>query len=380
MEEKVLYSYSGLFDTPDDIIHAAEKTKEEGYEKFDIHTPYPVHGMDGAMGLKRSKLGYVALVLGLGGLVTALAIIYWMVVIDYPLIIGGKPYFAFPAFVPILFEVTVLGASVGTVLFMLFVFFKFPNNSHPLHDTPYMKAVSSDKYGLTILAEDAKFDEAKVQAFFESLGATLVTPIYFQTNEIQEKPKLFEPKFITFLVFAFIAVSWAVYFSYNSVLFWVPFNWMSDQNKTVAQEESEFFTDEYGMRKPVQGTVARGYLPYAFAGQPEAAAENLVNPLLPTEANLNLGQEKYNIYCSPCHGYFGEGDSRLQGQFPNPPSLHSAKVSEEWSDGRIYHVIVEGQNVMPSYSSQMSREERWATVLYVRALQRSLNAKESDLQ
>ncbi|MCB0753622.1 MAG: cytochrome c, partial [Ignavibacteriae bacterium] len=87
---------------------------------------------------------------------------------------------------------------------------------------------------------------------------------------------------------------------------------------------------------------------------------------------------KFNIYCSPCHGYLAEGDSRLRGQFPNPPSLHSEKV-RGWSDGRIYHVIVSGQNVMPSYSSQLSREERWAVVNYIRVLQRSLNAKESDL-
>jgi mono/diheme cytochrome c family protein len=74
----------------------------------------------------------------------------------------------------------------------------------------------------------------------------------------------------------------------------------------------------------------------------------------------------------------GEGDSRLRGQFPNPPSIHSEKV-RTWSDGRIYHVIVEGQNVMPSYRSQLTRQERWAVVNYLRVLQRSLNAKETDL-
>ena len=94
--------------------------------------------------------------------------------------------------------------------------------------------------------------------------------------------------------------------------------------------------------------------------------------------NKTSGKEKYNIYCSPCHGYFGEGDSRMNGQFPNPPSLHSKKL-QEWTDGRIYHTIEVGQNVMPSYSKQLSNNEKWATILYIRALQRSLNAKESDL-
>ena len=93
---------------------------------------------------------------------------------------------------------------------------------------------------------------------------------------------------------------------------------------------------------------------------------------------LAIGKQKYNMYCSPCHGYLGEGDSRLNGQFPNPPSLHSEKL-RSWSDGRIYHVITEGQNVMPSYRSQLTRQERWAVVNYLRVLQRSLNAKETDL-
>jgi mono/diheme cytochrome c family protein len=92
-----------------------------------------------------------------------------------------------------------------------------------------------------------------------------------------------------------------------------------------------------------------------------------------------MGQKKYDTFCSPCHGYHGEGDSRLRGQFPNPPSLHSEKI-RNWKDGRIFHVITDGQNVMPSYSSQITTEERWAVVNYIRVLQRALNAKESDLK
>ncbi|KAB2838527.1 MAG: DUF3341 domain-containing protein, partial [Melioribacteraceae bacterium] len=72
MSEKILYSYTGLFDTPDEIINAAEKVSEEGYKKYDINTPYPVHGMDAAMKLKPSKLGYAALVFGLSGTFTAI--------------------------------------------------------------------------------------------------------------------------------------------------------------------------------------------------------------------------------------------------------------------------------------------------------------------
>ena len=379
MTEKVLYSVNGLFDTADEIIEAAEKVSAKGYTKYDVHTPYPVHGMDKAMKLPPSKLGYAALVFGLSGTITALSLMYWMMAVDYPNVIGGKPFFALPAFIPITFEVTVLAASVATVLTMLFVFFKFPNNSHPLHGTNYMKAVSSDKYGITILADDPKFDEKEVNNFLAEIGAKVVEPIFWDNEEINTKHKIFEPKYIALLAVLVVVTSGAAYFGLNKLMYMKPFSWMMIQNKTIAQQTSSFFEDGVGMRTPVEGTVARGFIPYPYKDQPELAAKNLVNPLLPSKENLAKGEKKFNTYCSPCHGYHAEGDSRLRGRFPNPPSLHSQKV-REWSDGRIYHVIMEGQNVMPSYASQMTEDEIWETILYIRALQRSLNAKETDLK
>lgn len=379
MSNKVLFSLAALFDSPDDIIHAAKKVNDAGYTKYDVNTPYPIHGMDKAMKLPPSRLGYVALVFGLFGAIAALAFMAWTITIDYPLNIGGKPYFAFPAYVPIMFEVTVLLAAIATVVTMLFLVFKFPNISHPLHDTDYMKAVSSDKYGISIQADDPIFDNTKIRLLFSELNAKEVHEIYYDEEEAKFSPQILEPKFLGMLVLVALVVSGSTYFGLNKLMFMPPFNWMMEQDKIIPQESYSLFADGFGMRTPPEGTVARGQLNYPFSGKPEEAASKLVNPLLPTKENLKLGEVKYNIYCSPCHGYLGEGDSRLNGQFPNPPSLHSEKV-RNWSDGRIYHVIVDGQNVMPSYSSQMDRQERWAVILYIRALQRSLNAKESDLE
>jgi mono/diheme cytochrome c family protein len=269
-------------------------------------------------------------------------------------------------------------AAIGTVVTMLFLFFKLPNNSHPVHDTDYMKKVSSDKYGLLIEADDELFNEAEVKKFFEELGAAEVLEIYWDEEEVNASPKIFEPKFIGFLVVVSIIVSGTLYVTWNKLMYMTPYNWMMDQDKELPQQNSTVFANGTSMQMPIEGTISRGSLPYPYKGQPELAAKNLVNPLDFTEENLDLGKKKFTIYCSPCHGNFGEGDSRLRGQFPNPPSLHSEKV-RGWSDGRIFHVITEGQNVMPSYSSQLSREEKWATILYIRALQRALNAKESDL-
>ncbi len=379
MDEKILYGYTGLFDTPDEIIEAAEKTADEGFQKYDVHTPYPVHGMDAAMKLKPSKLPYIALAVGLSALFVMFIFMYWMTTIDYPVIVGGKPFFSFPAWVPVLFEITVLSASIGTVVTMIAIFFKFPNISHPLHDTDFIRSVTSDKYGISIEAEDPKFDEEYVRSFLASIGAKSITAIYWDNDEVNFKNTVLQPKFITFLIVVALAVSGTTYFTLNKLMFMVPFNWMREQSKYIPQEVSTFFPDGFSMRVPVKGTVARGNMPYRYAGDPDAAGKELINPLAITEKNLELGKKKFDIYCSPCHGYFGKGNSRLRGQFPNPPSLHSEKV-RNWSDGRIYAVLMDGQNVMPSYASQLNRNERWAVILYVRALQRSLNAKESDLK
>lgn len=380
MENKVIYGVTGVFDTPDEIISAADKTAKKGYKKFDIHTAYPVHGMFKAMRLGPSPLGYFALVLGLTGAFAAFALMTWIMSVDYPLIISGKPFLPIPAFIPVTFEVTVLLASVGTVLSMLFLLFKLPNNSHPLHDTPYMKKVSSDKFGVCIEAKDSKFDLDEAKAFLSSIGAKEVEVMYYDEETLNFKPNIFNLRFIVFLLVSAFVVSGATYVLLNKLMNVAPFNWMQHQARIDAQVPSKFFgKDDFSMRVAPNGSIPRGFTPYKYKGQPELAEANLVNPLPASEANLEKGKNKYDTYCSPCHGYHGVGDSRLNGQFPNPPSLHSEKA-RNWKDGRIFHIITDGQNSMPSYSSQLTKEEKWQVVLYVRALQRAMNAKEEDMK
>lgn len=376
MENKKVYSVTGLFDTPDAIIRAVRLTTDAGYKKYDVNTPYPVHGMDRVMQLKPSMLSYIALAFGLGGLFSALIFMYYVADINYPLVIGGKPHGSFPAFVPILFEVTVLVASIMTVVSMLFIFFKLPNNSHPLHDTPYMKSVSTDKFGLSIQAADNNFEEGKVREFLASAGASDIQTIYFEPEEFDVWHNVFEMRFLIFLLVIAVSASLITYISLNYILAMEPFNWMVHQQKVVPQDESRFFSDRIAMRQPVKGSVARGFMPYEFAGRQADAALRLVNPMKADKAVLKTGKEHFNTYCSPCHGYSGRGDSRLRGQFPNPPSLLSKKMTE-WKDGDIYHVITNGQNIMPSYASQIQRTDRWAIVLYIRQLQKSNNSSEN---
>lgn len=373
--EKKIYGITALFKSPDEIISAAKKVADAGFTKFDVNTPYPVHGMDRAMKLKPSKLGFVTLVFGLSGAAIALLFMYWTMSVDYPMVIGGKPFFALPAFIPVTFEVTVLLATVMTVISMLAIFFGLPRNSHPLHDTNYMKKVSKDHYGIVIESGDPKFDELKMKEFLGTLNPVSIELVHYP---VEEGLVIFQPKFLMFLLLTVIVVSGGTYFLLNKLMYMTPFDWMMEQDKLIPQKSSVLFEDGYGMRKPVEGSVARGFIPYPFMGE-DNPKEVLMNPFIPTKENIELGKKKYLTYCSPCHGDFGDGDSRLRGQFPNPPTLHSSR-GREFSDGMIYHIITNGQNIMPSYASQITRDERWAIVNYIRVLQRAKNSTDSDLE
>lgn len=378
--EKQLYSISAIYHTPNDIVRAASAVRDAGYTKFDVHTPYPVHGLDGAMGLKETKLGFVTLAAGILGAVGMISFASWVAVVDYPQVIGGKPYWSWPAFVPVTYEIAVLLAVLGTVGGMIAFFFKFPNTSHPLHDTSYMKKVSSDKFGVTVQADDPQFDEKKVRELLKSTGGE-VEAIHYTEEFLTFTPNTFEPKFLLLLVGIALATSAGGYLYWNKLLYLPPFDWMVEQQRFDVQSVTDYYPDGRTMRLPVEGTVARGFMPYPYAAgmKSDSVGKLLINPLLDTKETLELGKRKYLTFCSPCHGNFGKGDSRLNGQFPNPPTLHSDKV-RTWPDGAIFHTITVGQNVMPSYQYQLSREERWAVVKYIRTLQRAYNAKESDLQ
>jgi len=373
--ERKIYGIAALFTKPDDIINAASKVADEGYKKWDVNTPYPLHGMDKAMRLKPSNIGFITLFFGLSGTAIALLSMYFTNSIDYPLVAGGKPFFSLPAYIPVTFELTVLLATISTVIAMIVFYFKFPANNHPLNDTNYMKKVSLDHYGIVIEATDTKFDKLKIEELLRSYNPEAVEIIY---EKEQVKYPFFEPKFITFLAVVAIVISGGTYLTLNKLMFMVPFTWMENQERINAQSRTELFEDERGMRTPVEGTVAKGFIPYPYMGIDEPP-EYLSNPIIPTIENLKLGKKKYLTYCSVCHGNFADGNSRLRGQFPNPPSLHSQRI-RNFEDGRFYHVITNGKNIMPSHASQISREERWVIVNYIRVLQKAKNATNSELK
>lgn len=160
--------YLAEFETPDDIVAAAEKVRDRGYKHWDVHTPYPLHGMDAAMGLADSRLGWIVLACGLTGVSLAVLMMQWMNGYDYPLIIGGKPPDAIPSMVPIMFELTVLLSSFGAVFGMLGMN-QLPRHNHPIFVSDRFDACSDNKFYISIEVEDPKFDVEETKTFLESL-------------------------------------------------------------------------------------------------------------------------------------------------------------------------------------------------------------------
>jgi len=155
------------FDAEDVLIHAVEVTRERGYDVVDVHTPYAVHGLDRAMGLRPSRLTWICFVAGAIGLALTLTFEYWTSAIDWPINVGGKPLDSLPAFIPIAFEATVLFAGLGVVLALLLRCRLLPGRK----DTTPTPRVTDDRFVLVARARPGAGDTESLRALLVEQGA-----------------------------------------------------------------------------------------------------------------------------------------------------------------------------------------------------------------
>jgi len=160
---------------------------------------------------------------------------------------------------------------------------------------------------------------------------------------------------------------------------------MQFQERFNAQQENPFFENNMAMREPVEGTISRGALRQdtaLYEGTGEDGQYITENPMEVTRSFLYRGKERYDIYCAVCHGGTGDGQGIIMtgqyGYVPAPTFHRSA--SYEMSDGELYSAITNGIRTMPPYNTQIKVEDRWAIVAYIRALQRSQNVPEAEMQ
>ncbi len=171
-----LYGLLTEFDSASVLMKAAAKCRDEGFKNWDVHTPFPVHGMDEAMGIRGTRLPFIVLVSGFTGLGLATLMQWWMNAVDYPFIISGKPLFGIPANVPIMFELTVL-LSAFAAFFGMWILNGLPRWYHPLFTNRRFRRATQDRYFIVVEAKDPKFNLEKTRDFLAALGGSVVEEV-----------------------------------------------------------------------------------------------------------------------------------------------------------------------------------------------------------
>ena len=164
-----LHGLMAQFETPEQVVSAAQRAYDAGYRKMDAYSPMPVEGLAEAIGFKRNYVSLVVLIGGLCGCVGGFGLLWWIAVIAYPHNVGGRPFDSWPAFIPITFECTVLLAALSSVVGML-AMNKLPMPYHPVFNVERFSDASRSKFFLCIESEDPKFDRTATAGFLESLG------------------------------------------------------------------------------------------------------------------------------------------------------------------------------------------------------------------
>jgi hypothetical protein len=171
-----LYGVVGEFESASLLLVAAAKARDAGYRHMDAYAPFPVEGLSEALGLRRNKVSLITLIGGLLGGLGGFGFQYWVNVIAYPLNIGARPLNSWPAFIPVTFELTVLGASISAVFGML-ALNKLPQPHHPLFNVEHFKRASNDRFFLCIEAHDPKFNLAETARFLQGVQAQHVVEV-----------------------------------------------------------------------------------------------------------------------------------------------------------------------------------------------------------
>ncbi len=393
------------FQTPEDLVAAAEQVRDAGYRRIDAFAPFPVHGLDEALAIRPTILPWVVLGAGLTGVVAALAGQWWTNTIDYPFVVSGKPLFSLPANIPVTFEVIIL-FSAFTAFFGMLALNGLPRFVQPVFKSERFRRATADRFFLLIEAADPRFVLEKTRRMLDTAGAAHVEELHDDVSAAH-LPRWISPVLVTLAIVALIPPLWIARARVvqSDKPRWHTFTDMDYQPKARPQTVSTLFADGRADRLPVAGTVARGQLrdderlyrgidpdaeppksqPGAAAGEP-AVAWVKDFPLPVTAEMMNRGRQRYNVYCAPCHGLAGEGDGLVarratelqQGTWLPPTSLHSEAVRPQ-PVGQLFNTISNGVRKMPAYGSQISVPDRWAIVLYVRALQRTQNAKPADV-
>lgn len=412
-QDRRLFGLVAEFETVDQITRAARGVASAGYTRWDTHTPFAVHGLDHAMGVRYTILPWLVMGGGIAGCLTGIFLQWytnaadpqgwsiiaslWTFLQSYNFPVSGKPDWSFPANIPVIFELTVLFSAIAAV-FGMFVLNDLPLFHNPLFNSERIHRATDDRFFVSVDARDRKFDLERTAALLDSLGATAVERVYDYPNPRDAWPpallRIHLPLFtglLALIPLAIIVTAWNSKKDQPRIHF---IQDMDNQEKFKTQKVAGFFRDRMSMRPPVPGTVARGDLEpdsHYYRGVIGTAwAESFPLQRVPVDADLLArGQERFNIYCAACHGRDGSGNGMINNRalsldgadsttWVQSSNMHDKEIRER-PVGHLYNTITNGIRTMPSYGDKLSVDDRWAVVAYVRALQRTQRAAPGDV-
>lgn len=175
-ERPDLYGLMAMFDTADALLVCARRTRAAGYRKIEGFTPFPVDGLSEALGQTGSRVAWIAFLGAAGSGIAGYLLQYWTAVIDYPIVSGGKPFNSWPAFLPVTFELAVLGGALAAVIGML-VLNGLPRLNHPVFGAEHFGFATRNRFFLLIEADDEKFNPGEIREFFAACGARDVSEV-----------------------------------------------------------------------------------------------------------------------------------------------------------------------------------------------------------
>lgn len=405
------------FETVGAIKAAAARVRDAGYTRWDTHTPFPVHGMDGAMGIRRTKLPYIVFACGVTGALLGIGLQWWTNATNiattpaisgaapnflqgYNFSISGKPDWSFPANIPIIFELTVLLAAFGAVIGML-VLNDLPKHYQPLLLVERFRRASADRFFLSVDAADPHFSREATATLLRGAGAAAIDEVRHRATP--PLPWWITPTGITVALLLLIPPAIIAYsrVGTSAVRGIHPIQDMDNQEKFKAQTPSRIFADGMTPRLPVGAsnetpaallgtTVARGETrddAHYYTGWVNGAyAETFPARVKLTDELLLRGQDRFNIYCAPCHGFDGSGRGMVNERalaLAEPGWIQAAALYDDERltrpVGHLFNSITNGVRTMPAYADKLDEADRWAVVAYIRAIQRAHRPAPGDI-
>jgi len=352
-----------------------------------------VHGIDEAMGIKRTILPVLIFGGGFAGTCGGLLLQWWCNAYNWPWNISGKPVWSIPANVPIAFETTIL-LAVFTSFFGMWILNKLPQVWHPFFRNERFNHVTDDAFLLGIEARDRRFDAEATAKLLADAGAIGVENVYFDPDPAtRQMPKWITAFIVASTAFALIpfAIAAKARTSHSAEPHIHIFPDMDFQPKYKSDQAMDLFADGRENRGELAGTVARGSLnadDLFYRGLENGQwTTGFPKQLDVNEQLVKRGKNRFEIYCTPCHGFDARGNGAVPQRVAATGGVWLARnlvdvgnpVAINMPNGQLFNTISNGYNTMMGYAAQIPHADRWAIVLYVRALQRSQNASLEDI-